>query len=176
VYCDPTNPPELPSTPEAGFTPILLRPPQLSLWLVPLLFPVAWLLYLLILDIAWQGYFQPAVVVNILLMIALFVGYGWFYLSKLLGRANFFRLLPGHFQLIRYRSSGKATIEDYDLRQSDVVLDLSGRQPGFTILNAGRYHRVRFRLPPWPEAVQGVLRATLSTASLPLGVSEELVE
>ncbi len=170
------RPPALPQDVTASFAPVILTPPQPTLWSAAALVPVGVLLYLLVMDIARSGYWQRAMLFNAVLLTLVLASYGAYFLLMLLGRARYLRLAPGAFQILRYPAFGhRPRLLSYDLRRLHAVLDLSSPWPGLTLLDTPEYRRETYRLPNVREAIEAVLRAALSTAPTPPLPEEQLV-
>jgi|GEM_PF-3550850 len=171
------TPPSLPADATASFVPAIVPSAQPSLWSAAALIPVAFLLYTLVVDILERGHWQRAVLFNAVLLAAILVCYGTYFFTSLLGRSNYFRFSPGVMQLLRFMiRRRKPVIETFDLREIDVVLDLSSPSPGLILLNPPGYRRVTFRLPRGPEVIEALFRATLSTVPTPPLSEDQLVE
>jgi len=176
-YRSGQSPPPLPPDPDAGFTPAIVPPPQPALWWALGLLPLAFLLYALLIDIARRGRPERVVVVNVVLLTFILVTYGGYFLLALLGRSHHFRFAPGVMELVKFAlGRRRPAIETFDLRGMNVALDLSSRWCGMTLLNTPTHKRETFRMPRSAEAVEGILRAVLSTAPSPPLSDEQLVE
>lgn len=170
------SPVSLPPDPTAGFAPVVLPPPAPSGWAALGLLPVAFLVYVLLMDVAGGGAWQRLVLVNAVLLMLILVGYSAYFVGALLGKSQFYRFAPGVFQVVRYGVGARTPqIEAHDLRASQVVLDCSSRYPALTITSPdGARHT--FRLPRKPDAPEAVLRAVLSTAPIEQMPEDQLVE
>lgn len=167
VYYSRT-PPARPQDEEAGFVPVILKPPHPPLWSLAVLLPVAVALYLLGLDILRRGYWERVLFFNTVLLTGILAGYLAYFGMTLLGRSQYLRFAPGAVQFLKVTPlRRRPQIESYDLRSHHAVLDLTGIWPGLILLDEkGRWH-VRLRLPRIPDAVEAALRACLSTAPTP---------
>lgn len=160
--------PELPQDPASGFAITIVRPPRPSPWSAAGLIPIALMLYLLIDEVIRHGRPQQAFVFNTVLLGVLLVSYSTYFFTALLGRSSFLRFAPGVMQIVRYRAlQRRPRIEAYELRRLNVVLDLSSKWAGLTLLNTPGYRREVFRIPADEEASQAVFRAVLSSVSSP---------
>ncbi len=114
---------------------------------------------------------------NSLVMITILIAYGALYARWVLGRSKYLRIAPQVAQLIKYRAfSKKPTIDTFDLRTHNVVLDLTGMVPALTFIRRSDQRNIRtFHLPGGTEHVPACLRAVLSTAPAPQLDHHELV-
>jgi hypothetical protein len=170
-------PPELPPDPGAGFAPEIVPPPHPSAWWAIGLLPLALLLYALVIDIWREGRAERVLVVNVMLLAFIVITYGGYFLMALLGRSHHFRFAPGVMEIMKFHLGRRRPhIEAFDLRQMNVVLDLSSSWPAMTLLNTPKYKRETFRMPHSADAVVAILRAVLSVAARPPLSEEDLVE
>jgi hypothetical protein len=167
VYYSLYRPP-LPEDVTSSFTPVVTPPPRPPLWSAAGLVPITWLLYMLILDVVRNRYWQRLVVFNAVLLMVILVTYGTYFALMLLGQSHFFRFAPGVLQMVRYRAGRRRPmIETFDLRHVHVALDLSSKWPAVTVFGDAGRSGVAFRLPRGEEAITATFRACLSTAPSP---------
>lgn len=170
-------PPALPPDPAAGFAPVVVTPPGPSPWTAVVLVPVGVLLYTLVTDILRQGQWQRAVLFNAVLLVAILMFYGSYFLLALLGRSGYLRFAPGLMQVVRFGAlSRRPEIRTCDLRRLDLVLNLTSRPAGLTLVRAGERRLETYALPRDPRAVEAVLRAALSAAASPPLPGDRLVD
>jgi hypothetical protein len=167
----------LPADAGVSFTPVVMPPPQPSLWSGIVLVPIGLLLYGLVLDVVRSQQWQRLMLFNTVLLIAIMVVYGGYFLFAILGTSNYIRLAPGVLQLIRYHiGRRRPTIRSFDLRQRHALLDLTGTWPILTILGNGAEKATSIRLPRHSDAIEGVFRALLSKAARPELPEDTLIE
>ncbi len=171
------KPPGLPGDATAGFAISVIPPPKPSLWSATALLPVALILYVLVVDVARHGHPQRLILFNAVLLAGVLLFYGTYFMTALLGRSNFFRFAPGVLQLVRYRTfRRRPLIRTWDLRRMHLVLDLSSKYPGLTLLDEESGRRSTLRLPRGDEAREAVFRAALSTVPSPPLPEDRLVD
>jgi hypothetical protein len=162
------NPPPIPDGAVNAFIPevIPLSQPRAAtlIGLVPML-AAMWLLVMSILENTANWY--RLLSFNSLVMITLLLGYGVLYARWVLGRSKYLRLAPKIAQIIQYRTlSPKPIIDTFDLRNHNVILDLTGMTPTLSFIHRKDQRRPRtVLLPGGNRHVPACLRAALSAAA-----------
>jgi hypothetical protein len=170
-------PPVLPTNPRAGFTPEIVPPNQPSKIALIGLVPIALLLYLVILEVVRRGQWELMLTFNVVLLFAVLVSYGGYFILALLGRSHHYRLAPGVLQVVRFAViRRRPRIVTYDLRASDISLDVSAPWAVLHFGDAQSPRRRSFRFPRTRGYVEAMIRAVLSTAPHPVLPSEGLLE
>ena len=175
-----TEVPPVPPAPTAGFAARAVMLSRPMAWAAVALVPLLLFGVHLVRHIGtagWSLLWQLDTTVNLTLVIGLVIGYGMFYLLRVLGRCRYMRLAPGVVQLLQFGIGGRRPrIETVDLRAGHAALDLQGRR---TVLTCSAWNGRRtpgFRFRRSPESIEAALRAVLSDAPTPPLPDDVLVD
>ena len=157
------EPPPLPETPEAGFSPRIVPAAITRWWTLPVFIVLLATAYAELTGTLHGQQWRTLRAVNFVVLTALLGGYGYVYLTVALGRRDFFRFAPGVAELLIFGVVGRrAKVRSIRLRDGDVVLDLTGSSLVLAALSGSAGQRARrYYLARRPEVIEACLRAAM---------------